>query len=92
MSEFPDLNSGEGPCPNSLLGEKYGCEGKQVSLSDLQVDSDKLVQNHSIPGNTAIESQKICTNNLATPITKLLGIEGNLKPNSGKVLITVAFE
>lgn len=47
-------------------------KGKQVSLSDLvyQVDSDKLVQNHSTPGNTAIESQKICVNNQATPMTK----------------------
>lgn len=43
---------------------------RQVSLSDLQGESDKLVQNHSTPRNTATESQKICVDNQATPITK----------------------
>lgn len=70
MSEFSELRSGKGPSPNSLLERSTDVKGKQVSLSDLQVDSDKLVQNHGTPGNTAIESQKICVNNQATPMTK----------------------
>lgn len=46
-------------------------EGYQISLGDAQVDSDQLVQNHNIPGNTTVvESQKICINNQVTPITK----------------------
>lgn len=33
-------------------------EGYQISLGDAQVDSDQLVQNHNIPGNTTVVVSK----------------------------------
>lgn len=51
-SGFPELSSGKGLI---LFWERcLDVEGYQVSLGDLQVLSDQLLQNHNIPGNTAV--------------------------------------